>query len=298
MDSGIPRRVLARAKVRQPLHCSSWVSLTASQGLAIFTCFKSGFIFSGRFGSGLIVARLADGSWSAPSAIGTFGGGIGGQGGLELTDFVFVLNTDAAVRTVAQSGSITLGGNVSLALGPVGRSAEAMGAMGNNGTAGMFAYSKTRGVFCGVSFEFSMLGERPDANRKMYKQKVTAKQLLTGEIAPPSGAEPLMSVLNRDIFRADSSVQLPTELRSGDLHAEAAESPAEPSGEPSQGVPELDNQQLNSWTDEPHELPSNNPHDVHREPDGTRTSPSSQPHKPVDGPTSSVPSAASSWPGS
>lgn len=105
-----------------------------------------------------------------------------------MTDFVFVLNTDAAVRTVAQSGSITLGGNVSLALGPVGRSAEAMGAMGNNGTAGMFAYSKTRGVFCGVSFEFSMLGERPDANRKMYKQKVTAKQLLTGEIAPPSGA--------------------------------------------------------------------------------------------------------------
>ncbi|BDD63755.1 hypothetical protein MAP00_008618 [Monascus purpureus] len=234
LDSGIPRKVLARAK-----------------GLVIFTCFKSGFIFSGRFGSGLIVARLADGSWSAPSAIGTFGGGIGGQGGLELTDFVFVLNTDAAVRAITQSGSITLGGNVSLALGPVGRSVEAMGAMGNNGTAGMFAYSKTRGVFCGISFEFSMLGERPDANRKMYKQKVTAKQLLTGEIAPPSGAEPLMSVLNRDIFRADSSIQLPTELRSGDLHAEAAELPAEPSDEPSQGVPELDNQQSNSRTDEP-----------------------------------------------
>ena len=75
----------------------------------------------------MIVARLPDGSWSAPSAIVTAGAGVGGQIGAELTDFVFVLNTKAAVDTFAQMGSVTLGTNVSIAAGPLGRSAEAAG---------------------------------------------------------------------------------------------------------------------------------------------------------------------------
>ncbi|KAI5287933.1 Protein ysc84, partial [Ascosphaera atra] len=84
-------------------------------GLAILTVVKAGFLGSARFGSGIIVSRLRDGGWSAPSAIATVGGGFGGQIGLELTDFVFILNDYAAVRTFARAGSITLGGNVSLA---------------------------------------------------------------------------------------------------------------------------------------------------------------------------------------
>ncbi|KAI5278646.1 hypothetical protein KEM54_004515, partial [Ascosphaera aggregata] len=102
--------------------------LANAKGLAILTVFKAGFLGSGRFGSGLIIARLQDGSWSAPSALGTLGGGFGGQIGFEITDFVFILNDYSAVRTFARAGSITLGGNVSLAAGPVGRNAEAAGA--------------------------------------------------------------------------------------------------------------------------------------------------------------------------
>ncbi|KAF1349905.1 hypothetical protein BDV97DRAFT_295486 [Delphinella strobiligena] len=174
--------------------------LANAKGLAIITVFKAGFLGSGRFGSGLVVARLADGSWSAPSGIGTVGGGFGGQIGFELTDFVFILNDAAAVKTFAQMGSITLGGNVSLAAGPVGRNAEAAGAASLKSIAGIFAYSKTKGLFAGVSLEGSVLIERRDANEKMYNRRVTARALLEGSVPVPPHAEPLMRVLNSRIF--------------------------------------------------------------------------------------------------
>ncbi|EHY59926.1 hypothetical protein HRR83_006286 [Exophiala dermatitidis] len=182
-DKVIPPQILANAK-----------------GLAVLTVLKAGFLGSGRFGSGIVVARLADGSWSAPSAIATAGGGFGGQIGFELTDFVFILNDYNAVRTFAQAASVTLGGNVSIAAGPVGRNAEAAGAASMKGVAGIFAYSKTKGLFAGVSLEGSVLIERRDANEKMYNGRVTARQLLEGAIRPPPAADPLMRVLNTRVF--------------------------------------------------------------------------------------------------
>lgn len=182
-DKVIPPSILANAK-----------------GLAILTVFKAGFLGSGRFGSGVVVARLADGTWSAPSAIGTVGGGFGGQIGFELTDFVFILNDAAAVKTFAQVGSLTLGGNVSIAAGPVGRNAEAAGAASLKSVSGIFAYSKTKGLFAGVSLEGSVLIERRDANEKMYGRKLTARELLGGNIPVPPQAEPLTRVLNSRVF--------------------------------------------------------------------------------------------------
>lgn len=182
-DKIIPPQVLANAK-----------------GLAVLTVFKAGFLGSGRFGSGIVVARLPDGSWSAPSAIGTVGGGFGGQIGFELTDFVFILNDASAVRTFSQAGSLTLGGNVSIAAGPVGRNAEAAGAASLKGVAGVFAYSKTKGLFAGVSLEGSVLIERRDANEKLYGRRITARQLLEGNVPVPPAADPLMRVLNSRVF--------------------------------------------------------------------------------------------------
>ncbi|KAL5356130.1 hypothetical protein BJX96DRAFT_171319 [Aspergillus floccosus] len=180
----IPSRVLANAK-----------------GLVICTVTRAGFLGSVRFGSGILVARLPDGSWSAPSAIATVGGGFGGLIGLELTDFVFILNDDHAVRTFSQSGSLTLGGNVSVALGPVGRSAEVAAGASTKGVASMFAYSKTKGLFGGVSLEGNMLVERASANKKLYDRDLTARQLLSGEVPPPSEAEALMRVLQSESFQ-------------------------------------------------------------------------------------------------
>lgn len=174
--------------------------LANAKGLAILTVLKAGFLGSGRFGSGLVVARLPDGSWSAPSAIATVGGGFGGQIGFELTDFVFILNDTSAVKTFAQAGSLTLGGNVSIAAGPVGRNAEAAGAASLKSVAGIFSYSKTKGLFAGVSLEGSGIIERRDANEKLYGTRYTAQQILTGGVRPPPQAGSLMSILNSRVF--------------------------------------------------------------------------------------------------
>ncbi|KAF7560583.1 hypothetical protein G7046_g3554 [Stylonectria norvegica] len=189
-----PRQAFGPEKVIPP------AILANAKGLAIITVLKAGFLGSGRFGSGLVVARLPDGSWSAPSAIATAGAGFGGQIGFELTDFVFILNDASAVKTFAQAGSLTLGGNVSLAAGPVGRNAEAAGAASLRSVAGIFSYSKTKGLFAGVSLEGSAIIERRDANEKMYGERYTAAQLLTGSVRPPPQAAPLMTILASRIF--------------------------------------------------------------------------------------------------
>src|SRR5690242_15074656 len=81
--------------------------LRAARGLAILTVTKAGFIGSIRGGTGVVIARTAKG-WSGPSAIGTAGVGAGFQAGAEVTEFVIVLNTPAAVEAFAKQGNVTL----------------------------------------------------------------------------------------------------------------------------------------------------------------------------------------------
>lgn len=183
--------------------------LQNAKGLAIFTVLKAGFLFSGRAGSGVIVARLSDGSWSPPSAIVTAGAGAGGQIGFELTDFVFILNTEDAVKSFAQAGSITLGGNVSVAAGPLGRNAEAGGTASLKSAAAIFAYSKTKGLFAGISLEGSAIVERREANRKFYGNNCKARQILSGQVDAPPECESLFRVLESKAF---------TKRRSGDYY--------------------------------------------------------------------------------
>ncbi|ORZ14587.1 hypothetical protein BCR42DRAFT_376772 [Absidia repens] len=179
--------------------------LRNAKGLAILTVLKGAFLFGGRAGSGLVVARLSDGSWSAPSAIGTFGMGFGGQVGAELTDFVMVLQTQAAVKAFMNYGNVTLGGNISVAAGPVGRNAEASGTASIKSVAAVYSYSKTRGLFAGVSLEGSVIVERFDANAKMYGHKVKASDLLGGNIPPPSEAGALYQALDSRFHTSSSS---------------------------------------------------------------------------------------------
>lgn len=89
---------------------------------------------------------------------------------------------------------------MSLAAGPVGRNAEAAGAASLKSVAGIFSYSKTKGLFAGVSLEGSAIIERRDANEKLYGTRFTAQQLLTGSVSPPPQAGPLMDVLNSRVF--------------------------------------------------------------------------------------------------
>lgn len=179
--------------------------LQRAQGLAIITVFKAGFLFSGRAGSGILIARKPNGNgWTAPSAIALGGAGAGGMAGLELTDFVFILNTREAVSSFSQFGTITLGGNVSVAAGPLGRNAEAASSISTGGIASVFSYSKSKGLYAGVSLEGSILLERREANRKYYGDNCTSKQILSGRIRPPPIADPLIKVLNSPLFTGRS----------------------------------------------------------------------------------------------
>lgn len=174
--------------------------LRNAKGLAIITVLKAGFLFSGRAGSGVVVARLPDGLWSPPSAIVTAGAGVGGQIGAELTDFVFILNTQSAVELFSQLGSVTLGTNVSIAAGPLGRNAEAAGTASLKSVSAVFAYSKTKGLFAGVSLEGLAIVERRDANRKFYGANCKARNILTGQVELQPACEPLMRLLESRVF--------------------------------------------------------------------------------------------------
>lgn len=174
--------------------------LKNAKGLAVITVLKAGFLFSGRAGSGVIVARLRDGTWSAPSAIAMAGAGAGGLVGVELTDFVFILNTQEAVRSFSEFGTITLGGNISVSAGPLGRNAEAAASASAGGVSAVFAYSKSKGLFAGVSLEGSVILERREANRKFYGNNCTTKLILSGRIRPPPSVDPLFRVLESRAF--------------------------------------------------------------------------------------------------
>ncbi|MGH7836179.1 MAG: YSC84-related protein [Candidatus Binatia bacterium] len=164
--------------------------MRAATGLAILTVTKAGFIGSVRGGTGVVVARTQNG-WSGPSAIGTGGLGVGFQAGVEVSEFVIVLNTPAAVDAFAKGGNVTLGGNLGVAVGPVGRSAEAGVTVG----AAMYTYSRTQGLFAGVSLEGTVVGTRDGVNSAYYGKPVAASEILDGSVQPPARAQTLLSVL-------------------------------------------------------------------------------------------------------
>jgi lipid-binding SYLF domain-containing protein len=115
-------------------------------GLAVFQVLKAGFVFSGKAGSGLVIARLPDGSWSAPSCIATGGLGWGLQIGADITDFVIVLNSEDAVRAFSLGGNVTIGGGISATAGPIGTGGSVQASLAH--PAPMFSYSKSKGTYC------------------------------------------------------------------------------------------------------------------------------------------------------
>jgi lipid-binding SYLF domain-containing protein len=172
-EKGLPRSIIRHAK-----------------GLAILSVAKGAFIFSGKVGEGVVVARTEHG-WSGPSFIGTGGAGWGLQIGGEVTDFVIVLNNDAAVRAFAKGGNVTLGADASVAAGPVGRAAEA----GVTPKAALYTYSKSKGLFAGVSLEGAVIATRKEANHRYYARPVTSNDILFGHVEAPAGAANLRAAV-------------------------------------------------------------------------------------------------------
>ncbi|ETI45952.1 hypothetical protein F443_09591 [Phytophthora nicotianae P1569] len=170
--------------------------LTHAKGIAFLTVIKVGFVFTGRMGTGLVVARLPDGRWSAPSAIGTAGVGWGPQIGGEITDFVIILNTQRAVEAFCASGQVNLGAELGISAGPVGRVASgALEASASMDVAPCYSYSHSKGLYAGISLEGSVILSRPDINRSFYGKAVTVPELLGGVEPPPVAATPLYEAI-------------------------------------------------------------------------------------------------------
>lgn len=167
--------------------------LVRSRGLAIFQVIKAGFVFSAKGGSGIVIARLPDGSWSAPSCIATGGLGWGLQAGADITDFVIVLNSEDAVRAFSLGGNVTIGGTISASAGPLGTGGALQASLAH--PAPMFSYSKSKGLFAGVSLEGTVLIERKDANAAFYGTPVPAKEILEGRVPPPEVASRLYEIV-------------------------------------------------------------------------------------------------------
>ena len=174
-EQGIPESVLRDAK-----------------GLAILTVLKAGFIFTGQGGWGVVVAKTPHG-WSGPSAIGTGGAGFGFQVGAEVTEFVLVLNTPEAVDAFARGGNVSFGGALSAAAGPVGRTAGASVMP----VAAVYTYSRSQGLFAGVSIEGTVIAARDEANREYYGRDVSPKDILSGAVKPPKGTAKLHAALGK-----------------------------------------------------------------------------------------------------
>jgi lipid-binding SYLF domain-containing protein len=154
---------------------------------------RAGFIVGAKYGKGVVVCRTNTG-WSAPSTVIVEGGSVGLQIGAGETDLVFIVMNHRGMDDIMKD-KFTVGGDASVMAGPVGRTGEAQtDAMMN---AEILAYSRSRGIFAGVSLEGATL--RPDHkdNREMYGRDVTQREILTGVVPRPAGADALYADLER-----------------------------------------------------------------------------------------------------
>ena len=150
-------------------------------------------MWSGKIGSGVVIARLPDGSWSAPSCIGTGAVGFGLQIGADLTEFVIVMNSQDAVKAFAHAGNLTIGGSLSAAAGPIGTGGAINAAIRD--PAPLFTYSRSKGLFAGISLEGTVLVERKETNKDFYGQPIPAVDLLTGKVPAPEAASAMYEVV-------------------------------------------------------------------------------------------------------
>jgi lipid-binding SYLF domain-containing protein len=126
---------------------------------------KAGFVFGGRRGKGIIVVRMDDDSWSNPAFVTMTGGSVGWQAGVQSTDVILVFKTRQGVQNI-ENGTMTLGADASVAAGPVGRTASA--ATDLKFDAEVVSYSRSKGLFAGVSFEGANITMDRKANSRFY----------------------------------------------------------------------------------------------------------------------------------
>jgi lipid-binding SYLF domain-containing protein len=174
-DSGIPKDLITKAEC-----------IVIVPGVK-----KGAFGFGGQYGRGYMSCR-SRGGWSAPSGMRIEGGSIGFQIGGSSTDLILLVMNDRGADKLLGS-KFTVGADAAVAAGPLGRSASAE----TDATmhAEMLAWSRSRGVFAGVSLKGATLRTDGDENKQLYGKDLSAKDIVRGSMKSPAAAMPLMSVL-------------------------------------------------------------------------------------------------------
>lgn len=160
---------------------------------------KAAFVVGGSYGRGTMVCRSGKnltGAWGAPAMYVLEGGSVGFQIGGEATDFVLLVMNQRGVTSLLNS-KVKLGGDVSVAGGPLGRTAEADSDAYLR--AEILTYSRARGLFAGASLEGASLRPDNEGNEALYGRKMSAREIVEGPHAPsvPSSAKPLVSLLEK-----------------------------------------------------------------------------------------------------
>ncbi|TMQ57184.1 MAG: lipid-binding SYLF domain-containing protein [Candidatus Eisenbacteria bacterium] len=148
---------------------------------------KGALGFGARWGKGVMSCRNGQGGWSPPIFVSLKGGSWGLQIGAEKTDLVLFFMTERGARSLVTSSKFTLGGKISVAAGPLGRSGEASTDLKLN--AEIYSYAKSKGLFAGISLEGARLAPQKDANAEYYGKPIGAQDLLFGHNAPVVRAE-------------------------------------------------------------------------------------------------------------
>ena len=158
---------------------------------------KAAFIVGASYGRGAMTCRKGEnfrGPWGAPTMMALEGGSFGLQIGGEATDFVLLVMNESGARGIL-AGKVKLGGDASVAAGPVGRDASAETDVTMRSE--ILSYSRARGVFVGVSLEGSTIRPDNDANEQIYGRKLPARDIvLSSGVAAPSAARQLISTLD------------------------------------------------------------------------------------------------------
>ena len=174
-DKGIPEEVLNDAK------CI----------LVVPNLIKGGFVFGGKHGRGVASCRTAEG-WSAPAFVSVSGGSAGFQIGLEGVDLVMLVMNDQGFQHLLSS-KFELTGEGSVAAGPVGRHASA-GTDWKMNTE-MLTYSRSKGVFAGLTLEGAVVQQDNDSTRAIYGKHMEFRNILSGKVSTPKSAEPFMKAI-------------------------------------------------------------------------------------------------------
>ena len=182
-DKGIPQDMLENA------HC-----------IVIVPNLKTAaFLVGGKYGKGILSCRKKSGSgWSAPGTVRIEGGSVGFQIGGSSTDLIMLIMNERGIDKLLSS-KFTLGGEGSVAAGPVGRTATAQTDAQMH--AEILSWSRSQGLFAGLALEGATLRQDLDDNNTLYGRKVENREIVTKGMTPPKSAAKLLALLNKYSYR-------------------------------------------------------------------------------------------------